>query len=151
MSFEIGERLKAVRMARGLSQRELAKRSGVANATISQIESNRLNPTVGALKRILDGIPISLGAFFEMELESEEQIFFSADDLVELGDGQVSFRQIGMNLQGKAIQFLHEKYQPGASTGKIALSHDGEEHEHGGAVFPLVLLSWCEHVLSPTG
>ena len=41
-------------MLRGLSQRELAKRAGVTNSTISLIESNGTNPSVGALKRILD-------------------------------------------------------------------------------------------------
>ncbi|MEZ5897751.1 MAG: helix-turn-helix transcriptional regulator [Parvularculaceae bacterium] len=32
----------------------------VPNATISQIESAKLNPTVSMLKKILDGVPMSL-------------------------------------------------------------------------------------------
>ena len=40
----VGARLKAVRIREGLSQRELAKRSGVANATISLIEQKRHAP-----------------------------------------------------------------------------------------------------------
>ena len=53
---DIGGRLRHLRMLHGLSQRELAKRAGVTNSTISLIESNGTNPSVGALKRILDGI-----------------------------------------------------------------------------------------------
>ena len=58
MSLDIGGRLRFVRARHKLSQRELAKRSGVTNSTISLIESNQMNPSVGALKRILDGLPM---------------------------------------------------------------------------------------------
>lgn len=127
MTLDIGKRLKEIRSARRLSQRELAKRTGVANASISQIESNRLNPTVGALKRILDGIPISLAAFFDESGSRQEQIFFAAEELTEIGDRGVSYRQVGAALTTKTIQLIHEKYQPGATTGKTALTHEGEE------------------------
>ena len=40
MSLDVGARLKVVRKKRGLSQRELAKRAGVTNSTISLIEQN---------------------------------------------------------------------------------------------------------------
>ena len=56
--IDIGSRLRFIREKSGLSQRELAKRTGVTNATISLIEANQTNPSVGALKRILDGLPI---------------------------------------------------------------------------------------------
>ncbi|PCI34525.1 MAG: aldehyde dehydrogenase [Alphaproteobacteria bacterium] len=127
MTLDIGKRLKEIRTDSRLSQRELAKRTGVANASISQIESNRLNPTVGALKRILDGIPISLAEFFDETSTAEGQIFFAAEDLLEIGDRGVSFRQVGAARKSKAIQLLHEKYQPGATTGKTTLTHEGEE------------------------
>jgi DNA-binding XRE family transcriptional regulator len=64
MSVDIGGRLRFVRARHKLSQRELAKRSGVTNSTISLIESNQMNPSVGALKRILDGLPMGLAEFF---------------------------------------------------------------------------------------
>jgi len=58
MDQEIGLRLKGIRVRLGMSQRQLARVSGVANATISQIEAGRLNPTVSMLKKVLDGFPI---------------------------------------------------------------------------------------------
>ena len=53
----VGLRLKILRHAHGLSQRKLAARAGVVNATISQIEAGALNPTIGTLKKILNGVP----------------------------------------------------------------------------------------------
>ena len=127
MDQEIGRRLKDIRTRMRLSQRQLARQSGVANATISQIEAGKLNPTVSMLKRVLDGIPINLSEFFGDEFESESQVFFRTGELTEIADGGVSFMQVGANLHNKAVQMIKECYQPGAGTGRHAITHDGEE------------------------
>ena len=110
-----------------LSQRELAKRSGVTNSTISLIESNQMNPSVGALKRILDGIPMGLAEFFAIEPERPRKAFYRADELTEIGKKPISYRQVGDNLFGRSLQILKERYEPGSDTGRVPLVHDGEE------------------------
>jgi transcriptional regulator with XRE-family HTH domain len=113
MSIDVGERLRFVRSRNKLSQRELAKRSGVTNSTISLIESNQMNPSVGALKRILDGIPMGLAEFFALEPDRPRKAFYRSDELSEIGKGPISFRQVGDNLFGRALQILKERYDPG--------------------------------------
>ncbi|OQP84399.1 aldehyde dehydrogenase [Rhizobium rhizosphaerae] len=131
MSVDIGSRLRHLRLRHNLSQRALAKRAGVTNSTISLIESNASNPSVGALKRILDGIPIGLAEFFAFEPEPSKKAFFAAEELTEIGKGLISFRQVGDDLFGRSLQILKECYQPGADTGRVLLTHEGEE---GGVV-----------------
>ncbi|WP_374371922.1 cupin domain-containing protein [Dongia sp.] len=125
--FDLGARLKALRDSHGMSQRELAKRAGVSNAIISMIEQNRSSPSVGMLKKLLDGFPMSLAEFFADDLKPRPQIFFANSELVELAGGPVSYRQVGKDMTGKAIQLMHERYQPGADTGAQMLSHEAEE------------------------
>ncbi len=127
MDFDVGARLRYVRLRHGLSQRTLAKRAGVTNSSISLIESNAVNPSVGVLKRILDGIPIGLADFFALEPERPKQAFYRAEELVEIGKGPISYRQIGETMFGRALQILKERYEPGADTGRVPLSHEGEE------------------------
>ncbi len=127
MSNDVGERLRRLRERSGLSQRALARNSGVANATISQIESGKLNPTVSMLKKVLDGIPLRLSEFFSDEPDTPDRVFFRADELTEIADGGVSYLQVGANLHDRAIQFIKECYQPGAGTGKHEITHEGEE------------------------
>lgn len=127
MDDDIGQRLKTIRTRMQLSQRQLARQSGVANATISQIEARKLNPTVSMLKKVLDGFPISLSEFFADEFEIRDRVFFRAEELTEIADGGVSYRQVGANLSERAIQFMQERYQPGSGTGKHAITHEGEE------------------------
>ena len=127
MEIPTGERLRRVRQRHGLSQRELAKEAGVANATISLIENGKLNPTVSMLKKVLEGVPISLTAFFSDEGDVTEKVFYKADELTGIAEGGVSYQQVGANLREKGIQFLKERYEPGAGTGGHAISHEGEE------------------------
>lgn len=129
--MDVGAMLKAVRTKHGLSQRELARRAGVTNATISLIESNRLNPSVGALKRVLDGLPMGLADFFAQEEAAPPKVFYGTEDLVEIAGGPISYRQVGHDLASRALQIMAECYQPGSDTGRVLLTHDGEE---GGVV-----------------
>src|SRR3546814_19144571 len=89
MDIDIGARLKAVRQARKLSQRELVRRAGLTNATVSLIESNQMNPSVGALKRVLDGIPMSLAEFFAQDIATPRQAFYTPAELTQVGQGQI--------------------------------------------------------------
>jgi transcriptional regulator with XRE-family HTH domain len=130
--FDLGGRLRAARLLQGLSQRELAKRAGVSNAIISLIEQNRTSPSVGSLKKVLAGLPMSLADFFAGEFAPPRKVFFAADELTEIaGAGGISYRQLGRELAGRALQILHERYAPGADTGETMLRHESEE---GGVV-----------------
>jgi transcriptional regulator with XRE-family HTH domain len=124
---ELGQRLRFIRERAGLSQRALATKTGVPNSTISLIESGKMNPSVGALRRVLDGIPISLSDFFAFEPEPEKASFYGQDALTEIGKGKLSLRQVGSNLFGRALMILHETYDIGADTGRVLYGHEGEE------------------------
>ena len=127
MTIDVGSHLKAVRTLYGLSQRELAKRAGVTNGTISLIEQNRVSPTVSSLKKVLDGIPMSLAEFFTLDLQASPQLFYARDDLVDIGDGSVSLRLVAAKRPNRAMTIMHERYRAGADTGAEMLRHQGEE------------------------
>ncbi len=124
---EVGYRLRYLREKLGISQRTLAKRVGVANSTLSLIEAGKTNPSVGALKRILDGLPIGMSEFFAFEPETDKSVFFMAEELKEIGKGSLSLRQVGKNLFGHSLQILHETYEVNADTGRVMYEHEGEE------------------------
>ena len=131
MNIDVGARLKHVRELHGLSQRELARRAGVTNGLISLIEQNRVSPSVGSLKKVLDGVPLSMVEFFTLDVNSAAQVFFAANELVEIGGEGASLRLVAAQRAGRQLTVLHETYQPGAATGEDMLSHRGEE---GGVV-----------------
>jgi transcriptional regulator with XRE-family HTH domain len=130
-TIDVGAHLKAVRTMYGLSQRELAKRAGVTNGTISLIEQNRVSPSVSSLKKVLDGVPMSLAEFFTLDLQLNPQVFYARDELTDIGDREVSLRLVAAQRPNRAMTIMHERYRPKADTGSDMLSHKGEE---GGVV-----------------
>jgi transcriptional regulator with XRE-family HTH domain len=125
--LELGLRLRAARENAGLSQRALAKKTDVTNSTISLIESGKMNPSVGALRRILDGIPINMSDFFAYEPVLEKTVFYAAEELTEIGKGTLSLKRVGGSQFGRAMTVLHETYGIGADTGRVMYEHEGEE------------------------
>ncbi|QFU01447.1 HTH-type transcriptional regulator PuuR [Halomonas sp. THAF5a] len=130
-AFDVGARLKQLRLARGLSQRELAKRAGVTNSTVSLVEQNHVSPSVSSLKKILDALPVSISAFFAGDEPTQPKPFYRAEELTEIGDGTLSWGLVAARRPDRQMSIIHERYPPGADSGEEMLEHDGEE---GGVV-----------------
>ncbi|QEL11473.1 cupin domain-containing protein [Kushneria phosphatilytica] len=127
MSDDVGARLRALRELRNISQRELARLSGVTHSSLSQIEQGRVSPSVSSLKKILDVIPISIGDFFTMDIERADQVFYQYDELPKRYSGDILYRLVGADRPARALSFLIETYPPGADTGREVAAHRGEE------------------------
>ncbi|RMQ47769.1 putative transcriptional regulator [Pseudomonas cichorii] len=127
--MDTGARLKLVRESYKLSQRELARRSGVTNATISLIEQNRVSPSVSSLKKLLEGIPMTLADFFTFDQPpGQDQYVFRAGDQPDLGRNGLRLLLVGATLPSRQMRFLREQYAPGASSGDEPIVHaEGEE------------------------
>jgi transcriptional regulator with XRE-family HTH domain len=127
--FDIGARLKAMRLAARLSQRQLAERAGVPHAQISNVETNKVSPSISTLRKILSGLGVSMADFFEADRRMPQGPFFEVDELIDLtskvaanvlenANGRMMFRQVG-DARGHNLQILHEVYEPHADTGEL--------------------------------
>lgn len=127
--MDVGSRLREIRAKAGLSQRELAKRAGVTNSTISMIEKNSVSPSVSSLKKVLSGIPISLLEFFDSEEASKTDIpvVYTADEFLDSSVDQMDWKLIGKSFPNRAMTMLVECIPPGADTGDEPYTHEGEE------------------------
>lgn len=125
--LEVAKRLKFIRKSKGLSQRKLSKLVNVGSGTISLIESGSTQSSVSLLKKILGGMDVNLGFFFSFELKDDQKIFFSKNELKELGAHGVSYLLVAGERKDRKLQMLQEVYSPGSDSGRTDLSHDGEE------------------------
>lgn len=122
----VGARLRCLREAAGLSQRELAKRAGVTNATISLVEQESHAPSLASLHRILNAIPISMADFFALPAVQQNVLFYDRADLATVTRGAAELQVLGSERRDKRLQLFFERYAPGSSTGKEMIVHDGE-------------------------
>jgi len=126
--LDVGERLKILRISNKLSQRQLAKKAGVTNSTISMIEKNSVSPTISSLTKVLNGIPISLDDFFSDEkFDLTQQVTYSYDELINISMGNVNRRLVGNAFPQRQMTFLIETYPSEADTGILKEGNNGEE------------------------
>ena len=64
MSQTIGEKIREIRKARGLTQKELGEKAGIAEPTIRRYELGKLNPKIETVKKIADALGVDMNALY---------------------------------------------------------------------------------------
>lgn len=66
-NLSIGKKLKELRSEKKISQEALATQSGVTKSFISQMENDRLSPSINTLRKIARALGVRMTYFFEEE------------------------------------------------------------------------------------
>ncbi|WP_435949229.1 cupin domain-containing protein [Psychrobacter sp. DM8] len=125
----IGKKVNQLRLAKGYSQRKLARMAGLTNTSISSIERNKVSPAVNTLKAILEVLGSDLTTFFSDEWQAPKaRVVVTPKDLLEISEPgcRVSLKQVYNHSTTKNLGFLIETYQPNSST-EEKIAHEGEE------------------------
>lgn len=160
----LGQKIRDARVAKDLTLREMARRTGLTPSQISQIELGRSNPSVASLYSIANALGLSMDYFFGTEPQPANAaqpasnpphggsdgvpVVHAEDrDVVQIAGGVEWQRLTPRNDQ--SIEFIHIRYDVGASTGDRAYRHGGREY---GVVLQghlSVELGFNKHVLGP--
>lgn len=124
--MKIGNKLKELRVLKGLTQEELADRAELSKGFISQLERDLTSPSIATLIDILQCLGTTIGEFFNDT--PEEQIVFGADDFFLKEDSELKnqIRWIIPNAQKNSMEPIHLTLRAGGSTYPDT-PHEGEE------------------------
>jgi transcriptional regulator with XRE-family HTH domain len=138
----IGERLRAERTRRGISQRGFADRLGVSPSLISQIETGRSKPSVSTLYAIVTELQISLDRLFDGSPEAPAAP--RAEDALAPGPAarvvhpherhvlelETGVRWERLTAEHDEVDFLYVTYEVGgaSSTDGTLMRHPGREY-----------------------
>lgn len=124
--MDIGNKLKELRVLKGLTQEELADRSELSKGFISQLERNLTSPSITTLMDILQCLGTSIGEFFNEA--PDEQIVFGKQDYFVKEDTEYKneIKWIIPNAQKNTIEPIYLTLQAGGSTCPDT-PHKGEE------------------------
>lgn len=144
---QVARRIKQLRAEKNLSLDELASRSGVSRAMLSQIETLKTNPTIAVIWKVAAGLDVSFAQLVEERTHTTIQLNRSKDARYLYSEDQ-SFcsRPLLNNVPGHSIEayelFLkpetahHADPHPDGSfeqlyviSGKIALEMNKERYE----------------------
>lgn len=124
--MKIGNKIKELRVQKGLTQEELANRSELSKGFISQIERDLTSPSIATLVDILQCLGTDLKDFFDDSVD--EQIVFHDGDYFEKQDDELhnKIEWIIPNAQKNIMEPIRLTLAPGGTTYPDN-PHEGEE------------------------
>ncbi|MBE5769569.1 MAG: cupin domain-containing protein [Clostridiales bacterium] len=125
--MDIGEKLRLLRLQRGLTQEEMASRCELSKGFISQVERNLASPSIATLMDMLECLGTSLPEFFN-EKPAEKTVFTPADMFVKEDDETLrgSITWLVPNAQKNAMEPILLDIAEGGETTPMD-PHEGEE------------------------
>jgi transcriptional regulator with XRE-family HTH domain/KaiC/GvpD/RAD55 family RecA-like ATPase len=131
--LDLGGKIKVMRKKQGLSQKELAEKTGVTPSSISQVEKNLIYPSIPALFRLAESLSVEVGYFFEgLEAGQPGYVFRGSEGVTTGLDGPskgliegTRLLPPGMRDTGAEPYLL--KIEPGSKLTGHFFNHKGEE------------------------
>ncbi len=124
LSRRVAANLRAGRKARGLSLDQLAGASGVSRAALSQIETQRSNPSLGVLWKIAVGLGISFAELIGATVQAAAVLRRSDSQVLRSADGKMESRPLAPAGTSPLVE-LYELRLAARS------SHTSEAHAQG--------------------
>ena len=124
--MNIGQKVRELRIAKNLTQEELADRSELSKGFISQLERDLTSPSIATLVDILQCLGTNLNEFFSDD--EEEQVVFGDEDYFEKKDTDLknTIEWIIPNAQKNEMEPIRLTLEPYGSI-YPDLPHEGEE------------------------
>jgi XRE family transcriptional regulator, regulator of sulfur utilization len=126
--IEVGQRIKALREAMGLSLRDLAERSGVSAPMLSQVERGETSPTLAVAGKIASGLELSLSQLLRLDEGGSVSVVQAQSRRRGGGASGHSYEIVTPGLPGQRAEVSLHVLQPGSATGG---ADDPPMHEPG--------------------
>lgn len=130
--FDLGAKIKSIRLMRGLSQKELAALTGVTPSTISQVEKNLIYPSLPALFRIGESLSVEVSTLLKDTGRDKTSLVYASTSRSSISvakslKGQVSGElllppELEIPVDATLIRFL-----PGKKIAGHFFAHKGRE------------------------
>lgn len=122
--YDIGHRIRQLRIQNGLTLEELASRTELTKGFLSQLERNLTSPSIQTLEDITEALGMTMSRFFADE--KDEQIVFTAEDAFVDEQEDKTLYWIVPNAQKNRMEPIILELEPGSSS-KVIEPHEGEE------------------------
>jgi transcriptional regulator with XRE-family HTH domain len=114
MTTDVGERVRTLREAMGLSLRDLARASGVSAPMVSQVERGETSPTLAVAHKIAAGLELTLSQL--LRLDEEPHVVVVRNATVVTSDGH-AYSELTPSLPGQRHSVSLHTLRPRAATG----------------------------------
>jgi transcriptional regulator with XRE-family HTH domain len=134
-SYEIGDKVRALRLRKKVALVELGRHTGLSAALLSKIERSNIYPPLPTLLRIALVFGVGLDHFFDDEAKRRVLSVVRKNDRTRFPDvteGHVSyfFESLDFNATERKLNAYRAEFQPAGRDGAPFHEHDGVEFIH---------------------
>jgi transcriptional regulator with XRE-family HTH domain len=124
----IGTKVRELREQKGLTIRQLAEEVGCSPSLISQLENNRVDPSISTLKRIARALGVNIVDFFMDEYLNHEDVVTTVERRVDiqLRRWDAKIQSLVRSTRNKRMQPFFTRIRPGGGSHGM-YHHEGEE------------------------
>jgi transcriptional regulator with XRE-family HTH domain len=127
-STHVADNLRRLRAERGLIAAELCARSGVARATLSQIEAGRGNPRLETLQDLATALGVDPGDLLAPPVSTSATVV-RRDGGLDISDAVIAGRLVrSLTIPAALVEFYDNEIAPGVRS--VSASHGVGAHEH---------------------
>lgn len=115
---EIGSNIQRIRKEEGLTLDGLAERSGVSKAMLSQIESDKVNPTVLTIWKIARGLEVELDAILKGSWEPSRKFAVTRSNdvaILDTADNGPHIQVYSPLALAEDLEIYQLEFEPGTS------------------------------------
>ena len=120
--------VRRLRLARGLSLRDLAEATGSSKALLSQLERGLANPTLNVLLRVADALGVTLQELARTPLAAPQLI--SADWVDPDRLDEVAVRTLFTSFERRRLEFSEAAFPPGQQSSKVSHGRGSVEYAY---------------------
>lgn len=126
-NLRLGEKIQTLRTQRGLSVRGLAALAGITPSMLSQMENERVTPSIQTLRSLAGALDIPLYTFFQ-DVGTTSPVVTPENraTIGRKGDPDVTYELLTPDTQG-SIEFCMMVIPPHTSSNAVPQCHIGEE------------------------
>ena len=111
--MQIGDKIKRMRIEKGLTQEELANRCELSKGFISQVENDLTSPSIATLIDILEILGTNLKEFFSDD--KDEKVTYKYEDMFETENHDLKYKLMWLvpNAQKNEMEPIMITLDPG--------------------------------------
>jgi len=124
---DVGQKLREKRSNRGLTIRDLAKKSGLNVNTLSMIENGKASPSVETLQQLSFALEVPIAAFFEDNTPKNKIVHYRASQRPSVAFAQGMLEDLGAGMPRHGAETFLVTLNPNSNSGENPIVHTGRE------------------------
>ncbi|MBN1697879.1 MAG: cupin domain-containing protein [Spirochaetales bacterium] len=128
--YRFGEKLREIRERRGYTLKQVAEKAGVSESLVSQIERNKVSPSIDTLLTLAGILEIDFEYLFEDFRKEKPVTVIHREERRKIESGPVAYEQLSVIYdtdEEHAIEAFLLVIQPGGRRGEKEYGHMGKE------------------------